>query len=329
MTLANSLQRSLVLRHAVSAGVLAAALLLSGCSGVDSSGIGDYLWGSSKSNDSQSTTTSTAAPNSTSATALTPTSKDALSPDLSSVDDVKPIAELYNKGLDAMKSGNYTTADKSFAEVERQHPYSEWATRAILMQAYVQYERNSYDDAVNAAKRFLTLHPGHKDAPYAYYLIAICYYEQITDVKRDQSMTQKALDALDEVSRRFPNTKYARDAEAKAILARDHLAGKQMEIGRWYENRKAYLAAINRYKTVVTDYQTTTHTPEALYRLTESYLALGVRSEAQTAAAVLGYNYPNSQWYKDAYALLQEQGLSPSENKSSWISQALNSVNPF
>lgn len=302
---------------------MVAAVSLSGCGGVTGGDLGNYIWGSSKS------TTSEPPSQSPTATALSTTKGDAISPDLSSVDDVQPIAVLYNKGLEDMKSGNFTSAKKQFAEVERQHPYSEWATRSILMQAYVDYERNKYDNSVNAAQRFLTLHPGHRDAPYAYYLIAICYYEQISDVTRDQSMTRKALNALDEVGRRFPGTKYARDAQAKAVLARDHLAGKQMEIGRWYERRKAYLAAINRYKTVVTEYQTTTHTPEALYRLTESYLALGVRSEAQTAAAVLGYNYPNNQWYKDAYALLQEQGLSPADNKSSWISQALNTFKPL
>lgn len=321
MMSARDLHRATRLRRAATGAALLGALALSACGGVTGSDLGDYIWGSGKS-------TTTSSPSRSSNTTPT-TTGDAISPDLSKVDDVQPIAELYNKGLEEMKSGNYTSAKKEFAEVERQHPYSEWATRAILMQAYVDYQRNKYDDSVNAAQRFLTLHPGHRDAPYAYYLIAICYYEQISDVTRDQSMTQKALDSLDEVARRFPGTNYARDAAAKAVLARDHLAGKQMEIGRWYERRKAYLAAINRYKTVITEYQTTTHTPEALYRLTECYLALGVRSEAQTAAAVLGYNYPNNQWYKDAYALLQEQGLSPSENKQSWISQALNTFKPL
>jgi outer membrane protein assembly factor BamD len=302
--------------------VIVMAVLLAGCSGIDSTGIGDYIWGDGKSSSSSSSDKG-------STEALASKSGDAVAPDLAAVDDTQPIAKLYNEGLEALKDGQYKTASKSFAEVERQHPYSAWATRAILMQAYVGYQRNAYDDAINAANRFLTLHPGHKDAPYAYYLIAICYYEQMADVKRDQSMTRKALDALDEVSRRFPGTTYARDAEAKAVLARDHLAGKQMEIGRYYLKKKAYLAAINRFKTVITEYQTTTHTPEALYRLTETYLALGVRSEAQTAAAVLGHNYPSSQWYKDAYALLSSDGLSPVVNKESWISQAVASINPF
>ncbi len=253
----------------------------------------------------------------------------AISPDMSAADDSQPVSELYNKGLEYMKDGSYKSAAKAFAEVERQHPYSSWATKAILMQAFAQYQRNSYDDAVNAAQRFITLHPGNKDAAYAYYLIALSYYEQISDVKRDQTDTQKALDALEEVVRRYPDTQYARDAEAKAVLARDHLAGKEMEIGRYYLKRGSYLAGINRFKKVITDYQTTSHTPEALYRLTEGYMALGVKSEAQTAAAVLGHNFPNSEWYRDAYSLVQSDGLQPVENKDSWISRAWNSVDPF
>lgn len=254
---------------------------------------------------------------------------DSISPDLVAADQTEPVGPLYNKGLEQMQSGEYRTAAKTFAEVERQHPYSAWATKAQLMQAYAQYQRNAFDEAINAAQRFITLHPGHKDAAYAYYLIALCNYEQIIDVRRDQTNTQKALAALEEVSRRFPNTAYAQDAAAKATLARDHLAGKEMEIGRYYLKKGSYLAGINRFKRVITEYQNTSHTPEALYRLTEGYLALGVRSEAQTATAVLGYNYPNSQWYKDAYALLQNDGILPAENKESWISKALSSVNPF
>lgn len=257
-----------------------------------------------------------------STTRATAASDGAVSPDMEAAEKSEPVAELYNKGLESMKGGAYKTAAKEFAEVERQHPYSKLATKAILMQAYAQYQRNAYDEAINAANRFITLHPGHRDAPYAYYLIALSYYEQIGDVKRDQTATKKALDALEEVSRRYPDTPYGADAAAKAVLARDHLAGKEMEVGRYYLKRGSYLAAVNRFKTVVLAYQTTTQTPEALYRLTESYMALGVRSEAQTAAAVLGYNYPNSEWYKDAYALLQNDGLAPSENKESWISRA-------
>jgi outer membrane protein assembly factor BamD len=256
-------------------------------------------------------------------------SGDAISPDLAAADKSEPVGPLYNKGLEQMQAGEYRTAAKTFSEVERQHPYSAWATKAQLMQAYTQYQRNAYDEAINAAQRFITLHPGHKDAAYAYYLVALCNYEQIIDVKRDQTNTTKALAALEEVSKRFPGTAYAQDAEAKATLARDHLAGKEMEIGRWYLKKGSYLAGINRFKRVITEYQTTSHTPEALYRLTEGYLALGIQSEAQTAAAVLGHNYPNSQWYQDAYALLENDGVVPQENKDSWISKALNSMNPF
>lgn len=300
---------------------LTGLLMLSGCGSTSmGDGLGDYIWGSSNSSSSSSSSSQALAKNG---------SGDAIAPDMSAADDTQPIAELYNKGLDALKSGNYSTANKSFAEVERQHPYSAWATRAILMQAYVQYTRNAYDDAIAASNRFITLHPGHKDVAYAYYLLALCYYEQIRDVGRDQTSTTKALEALDEISRRFPDTPYARDAAAKAVLARDHLAGKEMTIGRWYQKRHAYLAAINRFKTVVINYQTTTQTPEALYRLVELYLALGVVSEAQTAAAVLGHNYPNSDWYKDAYSQLQGRGLSPQANPESWIARAIKSVNPF
>jgi len=266
-----------------------------------------------------------------SSTSAMPASGQAMAPSGAGqvVDDAEPVADLYNKGLDFMKAGSYEKAVKQFEEVERQHPYSSWATRATLMAAYAQYQRNAYDEAILAAQRFITLHPGHRDAAYAHYLIALCYYEQIADVKRDQTATQKALAALDEISKRYPNTTYAKDAAAKALLARDHLAGKEMEVGRYYLNQHAYVAAINRFEKVVKEYQTTSHTPEALYRLVEAYLALGVTSEAQTAAAVLGHNFPGSEWYKDAYALLQGSGLQPQENKASWISKALAQVNPF
>jgi outer membrane protein assembly factor BamD len=256
-------------------------------------------------------------------------SGDGIPPDMVAVDNAEPVASLYNKGLDQMKNEEFAAAAKSFGEVERQHPYSTWATKAVIMQAYSQYMRNSYDEAITSAQRFITLHPGHKDAAYAYYLLALSNYEQIIDVRRDQTYTTRALASLEEVSRRFPGTAYAQDADAKAVLARDHLAGKEMEVGRYYVKKGSYLAGINRFKRVITDYQTTSHTPEALYRLTESYLALGVQSEAQTAAAVLGHNYPNSEWYQDAYALLQNDGLLPAENKKSWISRAVASMNPF
>lgn len=241
----------------------------------------------------------------------------------------EPVAKLYNEGLDLLRAGKYQKAASQFEEVERQHPYSSWARRAILMTAYAHYERNAYDDAVGASKRFISLHPGHEHAAYAYYLIALSYYEQIVDVGRDQQVTTAALAALEEVERRYPGTLYARDSQAKAILAKDHLAGKEMKIGRYYLNKLAYVAAINRFKTVVTKYQTTSHTPEALLRLTEAYMSLGIKNEAQTAAAVLGHNYPNSEWYKDAYTLVSSDGLEVREDEASWISKAFSSVNPF
>jgi outer membrane protein assembly factor BamD len=216
----------------------------------------------------------------------------------------RPVEELYNEAQDLLESGDPGQAGQAFEEVERQHPYSQWATRAQLMSAYAYYEANSYDEAVAAAERFIELHPGHQDVPYAYYLIGISYYEQISDVGRDQKMTEQALAAFDELRRRFPDSEYARDAELKADLARDHLAGKEMSIGRYYLRRGQYVAAINRFHSVVGRYQTTTHVPEALHRLTEAYLALGLDQEAQKNAAVLGYNFPSSQWYLDSYALL-------------------------
>jgi len=252
-----------------------------------------------------------------------------LAPDLATAEDGQAVAELYNKGLSSLKDGSYKTAIKHFAEVERQYPYSSWATKAILMQAYASYERGKYDDTIVAANRFITLHPGHKDTGYAYYLVAISNYNRINDTKRDQTATQQALDALEEVARRYPGTDYAADASSKVAVARDHLAGKEMEIGRYYYKQGSYLAGINRFKRVVTDYQNTTQTPEALYRLTEGYMALGVVSEARTAAAVLGHNYPNSQWYEDAYQLVSSDGQAPVANDESWISKAFSSLNPL
>jgi outer membrane protein assembly factor BamD len=216
----------------------------------------------------------------------------------------RPVEELYNEAQDLLERGDPRDAGQAFEEVERQHPYSQWATRAQLMSAYAFYEASNYDDAIAAAQRFIELHPGHEDVPYAYYLVGISYYEQISDVGRDQKMTEDALAAFDELLRRFPDSRYARDAELKADLARDHLAGKEMSIGRYYLRRGQYVAAINRFRNVVDRYQTTTHVPEALHRLTEAYLSLGLEQEAQKNAAVLGYNFPSSEWYQDSYALL-------------------------
>ena len=238
----------------------------------------------------------------------------------------KPVDELYNKAMDALVDENYTGAAKTFDQVESQHPYSVWATKSQLMQVYAQYEAGSYDEAVLAADRFIQLHPGHRDVAYAYYLKAICYYMQITDVGRDQKLTQLALNALDDVVRRFPETKYARDAKLKLDFTRDHLAGKEMEIGRYYLRRGEYLAAMNRFKRVIDNYQTTTHVPEALERLVECDLSLGLAKEAKDNAAVLGYNYPGSHWYTDAYALVTGNGAPAVAREGGWFSQMVGGV---
>jgi outer membrane protein assembly factor BamD len=216
----------------------------------------------------------------------------------------RPVDELYNEALDQLQDGDPRQAAQAFEEVERQHPYSQWATRAQLMSAYAFYQADAYDDAVAAARRFIDLHPGHQDVAYAYYLIGVSYYEQISDVGRDQKNTELALQAFEELMRRFPQSNYARDAGLKADLARDHLAGKEMTIGRYYLRRAKYVAAINRFSSVIERYQSTTHVPEALHRLTEAYMALGVAEEARRTAAVLGYNFPSSSWYLDSYALV-------------------------
>lgn len=234
--------------------------------------------------------------------------------------------ELYQKAQSELAEGDNISAAASFNEVERQHPYSEWATRGQIMAAYSYYESDRYDEAIATLDRFISLHPGHKDIAYAYYLRGLCYYEQITDVGRDQSITQNALDSLTDVKARFPDTKYARDATLKIDLTRDHLAGKEMEIGRYYLNQKQYLAAVNRFRQVVADYQTTTHVPEALHRMVESYLGMGLRSEAEATAAVLGHNFPGSQWYEDSYYLLVGQNLRPQRHEGSWISSVWNGI---
>jgi len=231
----------------------------------------------------------------------------------------RPVEDLYNDALDELRSGIYRVAAIKFDEVERQHPYSAWARRAMLMSAYAHYLDQQYDLAILSAERFLALHPGNAGAPYALYLVSICYYERISDVGRDQKMTRLALQKMTELERRFPDTEYARDARLKIDLARDHLAGKEMAIGRYYLKRGDYIAAINRFRTVVTNFEITTHVPEALHRLVETYLTLGVVGEARTAAAVLGFNHPDSAWYADSYNLLREANLSPELLDESWM----------
>ena len=233
----------------------------------------------------------------------------------------RPVEDIYNYAMDLLLDKDYQMAALTFEEVERQHPYSMWATKAQLMSSYAHYLDNNYDDSVIAAERFVSLHPGHDDTAYAYYLLGLCYYEQISDVGRDQKMTVKAMEAFESVVRRYPTSKYSRDAELKMDLARDHLAGKEMEIGRTYQSLEFYVAAINRFRNVVQRYQTTSHVPEALYRLTESYLALGVTKEAEVAAAVLGHNFPGSDWYATSYALLRERDLQPRLSKRSWLAR--------
>lgn len=238
----------------------------------------------------------------------------------------RPVEEIYNLGLKELQKGRYFQASEQFDEVERQHPYSVWARRAMLMAAYANYQLNDYDKAILAAQRFISLHPGNRDVAYAYYLVAVSYYEQISDVGRDQKITAEALRSLTEVVRRFPTTDYARDARLKMDLTNDHLAGKEMEIGRYYLKQGEVLAAINRFRTVVEAFQTTSHVPEALHRLTECYVALGIIDEAQSAAAVLGHNYPGSEWYEDSYSLLTGRDVRPAENKKSWISRAFSGI---
>ena len=218
----------------------------------------------------------------------------------------RDVGTLYTLAKTRLDQGRYKEAAQIFDEVERQHPYSVWARRAQVMSAFSYYLNRDYTESIQSSQRFLSVHPGNREAPYVYYLIAISYYEQIKDVTRDQKITQQALDSLGELTRRYPNTKYASDARLKIDLVNDHLAGKEMEIGRFYETRGQYLAASLRFRTVVDKYQQTTHTPEALMRLTETYLELGVRGEAEKAAAVLGANYPGSDWYEHAYKLIQD-----------------------
>ncbi len=236
-----------------------------------------------------------------------------------------PPEQIYNNGVDALGLQHYATANKQFDAVEQYYPYSSWAVNAQLMQGYTQYKQNNYTEAIGTLDRFIQLHPAHRDIAYAYYLRALSYYEQIADIQRDQKGTELAMNALQEVVDRFPDSAYARDSRLKIDLARDHLAGKEMEVGRWYEQQHLYGAAIGRFQRVVDDYQTTNHVPEALHRLTEIYLLLGLRDQAEKTAAVLGYNYPGNPWYEDSYNQLLDDHLlaagersRPKEGRSFW-----------
>ena len=223
----------------------------------------------------------------------------------------RDVGTLYSAAKARLDRSQYKEAAALFDEVERQHPYSIWARRAQVMGAFSYYLDRDYTNSIQSAQRFLSVHPGNRDAPYAYYLIALSYYEQISDVTRDQKITQQALDSLGELTRRYPNSRYASDARLKIDLVRDHLAGKEMEIGRFYERRGQWLAASMRFRSVAEQYQTTTHAPEALMRLTETYLALGLRDEAKKSAAVLGTNYPGTDWYARAYKLVGDNPVLP------------------
>lgn len=228
------------------------------------------------------------------------------------------VGTLYNDGMDDIQNKRYPQAVHNFEELERQYPYSGWATRGQVMTAYAQLLNEDHDDSLATIERFIKMHPGHKDLPYMYFLAGLNHYYQMNDVNRDQSETQLALDAFNEVVNRFPESPYARDAKLKITLCHDHLAGKEMTVGRYYQTQKLHLAAINRFRNVVQNYQTSSQTPEALYRLTESYISLGVDDEAVRAAAILGHNYPGSEWYAKAYDLLTARQLAPAGQRESW-----------
>jgi outer membrane protein assembly factor BamD len=252
---------------------------------------------------------------------------------LSDGKNISPPETLYAEADELMSSGNYWRAAEKFEEVDRQYPYSPVARRAIVMAAYAKYKDKKYPESIQIAKRYVTLHPGTKETALAQYLIASSHYEQMQDPARDQDGTRKALYEYQVLLRRYPDSRYATQAKNRIRIARDVLAGAEMNVGRYYQKRSNHLAAINRFKVVVSDYQTTAHVEEALMRLTESYMAIGVVTEAQTAAAILGHNFPESKWYGDSYVLLQSGGLAPREDTGSWLSKtwktATKSLNPF
>ena len=237
-----------------------------------------------------------------------------------------PAEEIYDQGLARLQRRDSEGAAKKFAELEKQYPYSQWSRKGLLMQVYSFYEGGQYDDAVVNANRYIGLYPSSPEAAYAAYLMGMSYYKQIPDISRDQENAEKALLAFTALVQKYPKSEYVEDAKFKIQVTRDQLAGKEMSVGRYYLSRKNYTAAVNRFREVLGKYQTTRHSEEALFRLTEAYLALGITHEAQTAAAVLGHNFPDSTWYNDAFKLLAGGGLKPQENKNSWISRAFTRV---
>lgn len=241
----------------------------------------------------------------------------------------RPVENLYLEAFDALEDSKYDEAALRFDEVERQHPYSAWARRAMLMAAYANYQSQSYDSAIEDAQRYISLHPGSSSAQYAYYLIAQSYFEQILDVGRDQANTRRAQDALSQVVSRFPQSDYAKDARLKLDMTRDQLAGKEMDVGRFYLRNGHNLAAIGRFQNVVRDYDTTTHAPEALHRLVEAYVRMGLLEEATRIGAVLGYNYPGSEWYENSYTLLTDRGAeleAPEEGRGNFFTRAFGNI---
>jgi outer membrane protein assembly factor BamD len=236
--------------------------------------------------------------------------------------EVVPAQEMYNDGLSRLERGDPARAAERFAELERRHPNTDWARRALVMKAYSNFTAGAYDDAIGDSSLYLQLHPNTAEAAYAQYILAMSYYNQIPDITRDQERTGRAILAMQALIERYPRSEYVEDTRAKLQFAYDQLAGKEMQVGRFYLERRNYSGAINRFRNVVAEYQTTRHIEEALARLTEAYMAMGITDEAQTAAAVLGHNFPDSQWYRDSYVLLQSGGLEPRENTGSWISRA-------
>lgn len=236
--------------------------------------------------------------------------------------ETDPPDVLYTQGLANMKAGNMTEAARKFDAIDRENPFSEWARKALVMSTFVKYRQGRLDEALASGNRYMSQYPKSSDAAYVQYLIGLTYSKQIADVTQDQRAASRTIDAMQAVVDNYPDSEYVDDAQAKIRYARDQLAGKEMQIGRYYMERKEYLAAISRFRIVVEKYPSTNQIEEALARLVEAYYAMGIVEEAQTAAAVLGHNYPDSQWYADSYKLLQNGGAEPRENKGSWIAEA-------
>jgi outer membrane protein assembly factor BamD len=240
-----------------------------------------------------------------------------------------PANTLYKNGVNQLTQRDFEKSTKTFNKLEKAYPYSQYQRKGLIMAAFSQYQDKKFDDAIGTAKRYITLYPNSPDTPYVTYLEGMAYYDQIADVNHDLGNAEKAIETFNVIATKYPTSEYANDARYKMSVARDQLAGKEMTVGRYYLERHEYTAAINRFRTVLAKYQTTRHSEEALERLTEAYMAMGLPQEAQTAAAVLGHNYPDSPWYKEAYALLKNSGgggLLPSENKDSWISKTFHRV---